>query len=149
MTMKQTKSKTRNHDITKDHVRRTRRRPQRLPEPLEVEPELPVDALLEIADYALDTALTATYGDPDDVAAVERIRRYMHGTLRGFVAERPTESDFMTMLALAVASLEKRHGIVGLGETVASTIDHLGFVAPQACAYHRAPRLVTHLRCVP
>jgi hypothetical protein len=151
MTMKQIKTKSRNHknDIP-SHTRRVPPRRERSCAPAEIdEPEVPIHALLEIADYALDTALTVANDDPDDVAAIERVRRYMHRSLKGGIAEHPAESDFLTVLALAVAAMEKRHGIVGLGETVAEAIDHIGYVAPHACSYRRAPRVTRHLYCVP
>jgi hypothetical protein len=144
------KNKTENKTKTKKTSLRAAPRRVRDYPPVSIdELELPIGALLEIGDWMLDHAVAGTNGDPDDLAVVERVRRFMHRTIEGGIAETPTESDLLTAVALAVTAMEKRHGVVGLGQSVAEAIDQVGHVAPHACSHKRAPRVTRHLYCVP
>ncbi len=117
------------------------------------EAALPVGALLEIADWVLDLARGAAYDDAGDLQIVERVRAYIHARAHGLPARAPAESELLTAVALAVAAMEQRHGVVGLGELVAQSLDADVRVVPRAVSpcriARRAPRLSPHLYCVP
>jgi hypothetical protein len=86
-------------------------------------PQVPTKALLEIADWLLDLAATAAYGCHDDLAAVERMRRYLHAVVEKKPRSIPSEEEFLTVIAMAVVALEKRHGLHGLRDQVAAGLD--------------------------
>jgi hypothetical protein len=153
------------HDKPKQHRAARDKEPKRHVKPRRVreraaiaeydaaEPELPIGALLEIGDWILDLARSAACDDADDIEIVERVRTYLHGRAHGVPIRAPAESELLTAIALAVAALEKRHGIVGLGEMVAIGLDGDLRVAPRApgarCRAHRSPRLTPHHYCAP
>lgn len=119
----------------------------------ELEPEVPVAAMLEIADWVLDLARTAAYDDADDIEIVERVRGYVHARAHGLPARAPAESELLTTVALAVSATEQRHGIAGLGELVAESLDGDVRVVRReraaCCGARRSPRVASHLYCVP
>jgi hypothetical protein len=105
-------------------------------------PAVPTKALLEIADWLLDLAATAAYGCHDDLGSVERVRRFLHATADKKAHATPTEEQFLTVIAMAVMALEKRHGLRGLGDQVALGLD--------AATYGpRAPRVAHHVYLIP
>jgi hypothetical protein len=112
------------------------------------EPELPIAALLEIADWTLDQALVAASDDPEDIEKVALVRAFMHARSAGVCARTPSESDFHSVMALAIAAMEKRHGIEGLGEYVAEVVDQAMPVS-SGPRLRRGPHLVPHLYCMP
>lgn len=115
------------------------------PEPDEsVEPALPIDAVLEIVDWLLDHAVVAAGDDADDARTVERVRSYVHDRVEGYPSRNPSESEVLTTIALAVAAMEQRHGMTGLGELVAHSVG----LAEERSA-RRGPCLTRHLYCVP
>jgi hypothetical protein len=120
------------------------------------EPALPIGAMLEIGDWILDLARAAALDDTEDLATVERVRSFVHSKVRGLRARPPSESELLTALALAVAAMEKRHGVVGLGELVAQGLDPVVRITPHSrraparyCFTRRSPRLAPHPYCEP
>jgi hypothetical protein len=105
-------------------------------------PVVPSKALLEIADWLLDLAATSAHGVQDDLAAVERVRRYLHAVVEKKTPRIPTEEEFLTVIAMAVLALEKRHGLPGLRDQVALGLD-------AATHGQRLPLLTHHVYLVP
>lgn len=109
-----------------------------------VGPELPTGAILEIVDWLFDHAVVAANGNTDDVRTVERVRLHVHDRIEGYPSRSPTESETLTTLALAVAAMEQRHGLTGLGELVAQSV-----ALAEGRSARRGPSVTNHLYCVP
>lgn len=112
-------------------------------------PELPTRALLEITNWMLDYAEIGAHGDPADLAAIARVRRFLSGAIEGKPAPIPSEADVLTVAGLSVTAFEHRNHMVGLGEVVAGVIDATS--APTVCGLsgRRLPRIAPHLYCMP
>ncbi|MCA9677658.1 MAG: hypothetical protein KC464_21730 [Myxococcales bacterium] len=106
--------------------------------------EVPIQALVEIADWLLDLALAATYGCPDDASAIQRVRDYVHGLADGVRPGVPTEEELLGVIAMVVVALEQRHGLEGLAHGVA-----VGFDAATYGEARRGPRVAPHSNCEP
>jgi hypothetical protein len=105
-------------------------------------PTVPVKALLEIADWLLDLAATAAHGCHDDLVSAERVRRFLHATAEKKHRAVPSEEEFLTVIAMAVLALEKRHGLHGLGDQVAVGLE-------AATHGQRPPVLTQHVYLIP
>ena len=113
-------------------------------------PRPPKRAALAIVDWMLDYAVLGAHGDVDDLAAVARVRTYLHALVDGkAVAMPPSEADVLTVAALSAAAFEHKNQVRGLGEAVACAIDVA--TAPTVCGLtgRRLPRVAPHLYCVP
>ncbi len=141
------------------------------------EPELPLRAIHEIADWTLDLARRNANGDREDLAAIERVRRAAHAALDRRKVRAPTERDLLTVASLVVTAAERDFGITGLSDAMATGLDVLSLqsepmheitpmpIAPRTwppvmplvrhptlpirtCA-HRGPLMAPFVRCVP
>ncbi len=97
-------------------------------------PELPLDALGEIADWLLELAGRGADGDQADLATVERVRRAVHRGIAGRPIRHLSERDVVTVASLLATYAERDLGLEGVGAAMA-----VGYDVVDHAPHHGAP----------